>query len=82
MIKIVILSCIFTDNILTYVVYDATMSYDIMTHTTIYLCIFILLINLPEHFILVMLIVIHLFLLPGKLQLNCYIYLPEIIIQQ
>jgi hypothetical protein len=51
MLKIVIICCIFTDKILTYVTYDVTMSYDILTHTTIYLCIIEIQIELFEHIV-------------------------------
>ena len=40
---------------LTYVAYDAKLSYDSMTNTIIYLCIIILLINLFEHLMLILL---------------------------
>ena len=52
MIKNMYSGYILTDKILTYVTYDAKLSYDIMAYTTIYLCIIILLINLFEHLIL------------------------------
>lgn len=48
-IKIVIICQIITDKILTYVTYDATMSYDSLAYTIIYLCIIKILIDLFEH---------------------------------